>query len=290
MPRECSKRAFLTSLVSRATGNLPFEFGSLPLQRASDHRHLSSKRSSKENYSHPHPDDNDEARENGCGSRRKKTRTKVPACQCKQPPSARQSASRRFGRAERHQCNAVNRHGKHVLDCILRVKARETGKGKHARASRSPCRRRNSLRRSQRQTRGDLPRCVARRALGAARQRGLTAKAASRKAAATESTARKALAASAAAASADQRAHGARNENGKQEDRFCGPPRGNRARFRSFRPTSRRCSSRLPKSAARRQKRARETRESFHPPPRCSSFRPRTRPAGTRIERSTRLR
>ena len=105
------------------------------------------------------------ARESGCGTRRKRRAPKYPPA----------SASTAIGTAKRQSTiraitngtkrDAVDRHRKHVLDCILRVEAREAGKREygehqdsHARAEIAAIHRDGKLR-------GDLPRSVTRCAL-----------------------------------------------------------------------------------------------------------------------------
>ncbi len=121
--------------------------------RASDHRHLSGKSSYKENYSHRDPDRDDE-----CARKRLRARGGRSARR-RYPPSSAMTA---IGTAKRQSTIRAMTNGtratpliadrEHVFDRILCVEARQAREGEQRRASRSPCRRRNSRRISPRRT------------------------------------------------------------------------------------------------------------------------------------------
>ena len=184
-------------------------------------------------------------------------------------------------------------NGQHVLHRILRVEARQAGKRQnrehqyaHARAEVAAVNRDEKLQRQ-------LPRRMARMsALDRRVNQGLTAKTAVANSSShgiiRSNSAGGVTRSSTAPISDADDADGDHRQQQRRDARR--PLLCNRARCRSYRPTSRRCWSRWPKSPERPQKSAPETKENCRRRQRCSSRRRKTppRPAARRVGSSTR--
>src|SRR5580700_2197047 len=95
--------------------------------RASDRRHLSRKSFYKENYSHHCTDGHDDPACERLREPSKKSSAEIAARQCDDGHRKREAPIYDAGDDERNQRNAVDRKGKHILDRVLRVEARQSG-------------------------------------------------------------------------------------------------------------------------------------------------------------------